>query len=123
MKAMIYKKYGEVDVLNLAELDTPTPKNNEVLIKVHATTVTPLDWKFRSGKVFVARLMSGPSKPKNPVLGTEISGEIILLIIPLLAMALGKKMTELMPLFQVMWTTTATWTFLLPTKTVAIVCF
>jgi NADPH:quinone reductase-like Zn-dependent oxidoreductase len=76
MKAVIYSKYGDVDVLKLTELEKPIPKSNEVLIKIHATTVTPLDWKFRSGKVFLARLMSGPKKPKNPLLGTEISGVI-----------------------------------------------
>jgi len=77
MKAMIYKEYGSADVLQLVEVAIPVPKENEVLIKVHSTTVTPLDWKFRNGEVFIARLMSGPFKPKNPILGTEISGEIV----------------------------------------------
>ena len=77
MKTMMYMEYGSADVLQLVEVDTPTPKENEVLIKIHSTTVTPLDWKFRSGEVFIARLMSGPFKPKNPILGTEISGEVV----------------------------------------------
>ena len=65
MKTIMYKEYGSADVLQLVEIDIPTPKENEVLIKIHSTTVTPLDWKFRSGEVFIARLMSGLFKPKN----------------------------------------------------------
>ena len=77
MKAIVYTKYGTSDVLELKEVDKPVPKDNEVLVKIHSTTVTPMDWRFRSGKNFFARLiMSGLLKPRNPILGIELSGEI-----------------------------------------------
>ena len=77
MKAIVYEKYGPPEVLQLKEVEKPAPKDNEVLIKVHATTVTPMDWHLRQpGMNIIARMIAGPTKPKNPVLGTEFSGEI-----------------------------------------------
>ncbi len=83
MKAIVYKKYGPPDVLHLEEVNKPTPKDNEVLIKVHATSVTAGDCNAR-GFVFVppgfgtlARLSFGLRKPKQPILGVELSGEIV----------------------------------------------
>ncbi|GAI92755.1 unnamed protein product, partial [marine sediment metagenome] len=66
-------KYGPPDVLQLKEVEKPTPKDNEVLIRIHATTVTLMYWRFRSGKIFLARLLSGIIRTKNPILGTELS--------------------------------------------------
>ena len=77
MKAIVYEKYGPPDVLHLKEVEKPVPKDNEVLIKVHASTVTPMDWHFRQpGKNIIARMMAGPIKPGNPILGVEFSGEV-----------------------------------------------
>ena len=81
MKAIIQTKYGPPEVLQLKEIDKPTPKDNEVLIKVHAFTVTKYDYWVRSstaptGFGLLMRLASGIRKPKNPILGTELSGEI-----------------------------------------------
>ena len=76
MKAIVYEKYGPPDVLELREVDKPVIKDDEVLIKVHATTVSPLDYKFRSGEVFIARLMSGIRGPRKAILGCEAAGEI-----------------------------------------------
>jgi NADPH:quinone reductase-like Zn-dependent oxidoreductase len=76
MKAVIYTKYGSPNVLKLEEIDKPIPKDNEVLIRIHATTVVPMDWRFRKGNNIVARLLSGLFKLRNPILGTEFSGEI-----------------------------------------------
>ncbi|MFC2015193.1 NAD(P)-dependent alcohol dehydrogenase [Chloroflexota bacterium] len=77
MKAIVYEKYGSPDVLELKEVEKPEPKDNEVLIKVYATTVTPMDWHFRQpGKNIIARMMAGPIKPNNPILGVELAGEI-----------------------------------------------
>lgn len=76
MKAIVYEKYGSPDVLKLKEIERPTPKNNEVLIKIFATTVTAVDSIFRQGNQFFARLATGITKPKNQILGAEFSGEI-----------------------------------------------
>jgi NADPH:quinone reductase-like Zn-dependent oxidoreductase len=90
MKAIIYKKFGSPEVLQLAEVETPNPQDNEVLIKVHAAGVTLFDCWMRSGHAppgfkFLMRLSSG-FKPKQPILGTEVSGEIA---------AVGKDVTRL----------------------------
>lgn len=83
MKAMVYTQYGPADVLHLQEVEKPTPNNNEVLIKVHATSVTAGDCNARGftfvppGFGFPARLMFGLRKPKQPILGLELSGEIV----------------------------------------------
>lgn len=77
MKAIVYTKYGPPDVLELKEVEKPVLKDNEVLIKLYATTVTPMDWHFRQpGKNIIARMMAGPIKPKNPILGVEFAGEV-----------------------------------------------
>jgi len=76
MKAIVSTKYGPPDVLQLKEVEKPAPKDNEVLIKMHASTVTAVDCTFRQGKPFIGRFFSGLRKPKNPIQGTELAGEI-----------------------------------------------
>jgi len=77
MKAIIYEKYGPPDVLKLKEVEKPTPKDNEVLIKVHAASLNYADWAFVRGKPFLVRLMgAGLLKPKNTILGSDIAGRI-----------------------------------------------
>lgn len=76
MEAMVCEKYGTPDVLRLDEVKTPTPKDNEILIRVHAAVVTNADCAARKGKPLVARLAFGLFKPKSKILGTEFSGEI-----------------------------------------------
>jgi NADPH:quinone reductase-like Zn-dependent oxidoreductase len=76
MKAMVCTKYGTPDVLQLKEVEKPVPKDNEVLIKIHATTVTTAGIAWIEGKPYLARLFSGLTKPKNPILGVELAGEI-----------------------------------------------
>ncbi len=82
MKAVIYTEYGPPDVLRLAEVAQPTPKDNEVLIRVHATTVTSGDCNMRGftfvphGFGLMSRLMFGYRRPKKPILGVEFAGEI-----------------------------------------------
>lgn len=81
MKAVVYERYGPPEVLQLKEVEKPAPKDNEVLIKTHAVTVTSGDWRVRSLSVpagfgFIMRLVFGISKPKQPILGSELAGVI-----------------------------------------------
>jgi NADPH:quinone reductase-like Zn-dependent oxidoreductase len=74
MKAIVYTKYGPPDVLQLKEVAKPTPKDNEVLIKVHAASVNDWDWGLLRGKPFVNRLLFGLLKPRIKILGVDIAG-------------------------------------------------
>jgi NADPH:quinone reductase-like Zn-dependent oxidoreductase len=77
MKAIVYQKYGSSDVLELKEVEKPIPNDNEVLIKVQAASVNPLDWRIMRGKPFMIRLSGiGLLKPKNKILGVDVAGRI-----------------------------------------------
>ncbi|MBK9728212.1 MAG: NAD(P)-dependent alcohol dehydrogenase [Saprospiraceae bacterium] len=76
MKASIYTKYGPPEVVKITNAHKPTPKDNEVLIKIHATTVNRTDCGFRSAEYFIVRFFSGLFRPKNKILGSEFAGEI-----------------------------------------------
>lgn len=76
MKAVVYQKYGKSDVIEIKEIAKPVSKENEVLIKVCATTITAVDSIFRNGNNFFARLATGITKPKKEILGFEFAGEV-----------------------------------------------
>lgn len=76
MKAIVCTKYGSPDVLELREVEKPTPKDNEVLIKVYAASVTAADGMMREGTPFYGRLFIGLTKPNNPITGTGFAGVI-----------------------------------------------
>lgn len=76
MKAIVYTKYGSPDVLELKEVEKPTPKAHEVLIKVHAASANPADWHLMRGEPFIARFANGLRKPKNTRLGADVAGRV-----------------------------------------------
>jgi NADPH:quinone reductase-like Zn-dependent oxidoreductase len=96
MKAMVYHDYGSPEVLELAEIDQPVVKDDEVLVKVHAASVNWLDWHFLTGTPFLARLMAGLLKPKNEVLGIDLAGWVE---------AVGANITQFQPGDEVFGTT------------------
>jgi NADPH:quinone reductase-like Zn-dependent oxidoreductase len=75
MKAIVYSAYGPPDVLQVKEMEPPVPKDNEVLIRVHAAAVTTTDCNLRRGDKLM-RLVFGLRRPRRPILGTEFAGEI-----------------------------------------------
>ena len=77
MKAIVYTKYGSPDVLHLKDVEKPTPKDNEVLIKIRAASVNAYDWHFLTADIFLIRLMGGGLlKPKDTRLGADIAGQV-----------------------------------------------
>ena len=82
MKAIVYTEYGPPDVLQLKEVEKPTPKEGEVLVRIHATTVTSGDYRMRDPELstrVLALLFGfniGLTKPKNTRIGSELAGEI-----------------------------------------------
>ena len=77
MKAIVYTKYGTPDVLRLRDVPKPTPKDDEVLIQIHAASVNAYDWHFLTADIFLVRLMGvGLFKPKNTRLGADIAGRV-----------------------------------------------
>lgn len=76
MKASVHTKYGPPEVAQLTEVDKPIPKENEVLIKVVASTVNRTDCGFRSAEYFISRFWSGLLKPNHTILGCEFSGVV-----------------------------------------------
>ena len=76
MKAVVYTRYGPPDALELKEVDKPVPSDNEVLIRVHATTVNRTDCAALRGKPMLARVVYGLRGPRNTILGNEFAGEV-----------------------------------------------
>jgi NADPH:quinone reductase-like Zn-dependent oxidoreductase len=89
MKAIVTERYGSPDVLELKDVEKPTPTDNEILVKVHAASVNPMDWHLLEGKPFIARPMTGGLlKPKNMRPGVDIAGKVE---------AVGRNVKEFQP--------------------------
>ena len=76
MKAVVYTEYGSPDVLQLKEVEKPNPKDDEVLIRIHAAAANPLDWHNLRASPFFVRFSEGLLKPKHIVLGADIAGRV-----------------------------------------------
>ncbi len=77
MKAIVYTRYGPPDVLRLEDVERPVPKDDEVLVKVHAASVNAYDWHFLTADIFLIRLMgAGVLKPKFTRLGADVAGRV-----------------------------------------------
>ncbi len=76
MKAIVCTKYGAPDFLQMKEVEKPTPKDNEILIKIHASSVSSGDSRMRRADPFIIRLIFGFKRPRNPILGVVVAGEI-----------------------------------------------
>ncbi|MBV9769880.1 MAG: NAD(P)-dependent alcohol dehydrogenase [Bryobacterales bacterium] len=76
MKAAVYDRYGASDVVQIRDVGQPVPKDNEVLIKVRAASVNPLDWHTMRGTPYLARMMGGLRKPKDNRLGVDVAGQV-----------------------------------------------
>lgn len=85
MKAVVYTSYGPPDGLQLREVEKPTPEDEEILIKVYAAAVNPLDWHKLRASPFFVRFSEGLLKPNRPVLGADIAGRVE---------AVGSKVTQ-----------------------------
>jgi len=89
VKAIVYTRYGSPDVLQLKEVEKPTPKDDEVLIEIHAASVNAYDWHFLTADIFLIRLMGGGLlKPKSTRLGADIAGRVE---------AVGKNVKQFQP--------------------------
>src|SRR5712692_9473910 len=88
MKAIVYHNYGSPEVLKCEEVEKPTPGDNEVLIKVRAASVNPLDWHFMRGTPYFVRIMAGLRKPKMTRLGVDVAGQVE---------AVGRNVTQFKP--------------------------
>jgi len=85
MKAIVCEKYGSPDVLELREVAKPTPKDDEVLVKIHAVSINDWDWGLLQGSTLVDRLLFGFFRPRHAILGSDIAGRIE---------AVGKNVTQ-----------------------------
>jgi NADPH:quinone reductase-like Zn-dependent oxidoreductase len=85
MRAVVHDRYGPPEVLRLEDVERPVPADDEVLVRVHATTVTRTDCGLRSAEYFISRLITGLRRPKRRILGLELAGEVV---------AVGAAVTE-----------------------------
>jgi NADPH:quinone reductase-like Zn-dependent oxidoreductase len=76
MRAAVHDRYGPPDVLRLEDVEQPVPNEDEVLVRIHATTVNRTDCGLRSADLFITRFITGLRRPKRKILGMELAGEV-----------------------------------------------
>jgi NADPH:quinone reductase-like Zn-dependent oxidoreductase len=76
VKAIVFETYGPPEVLRLKEVEKPTPKEDEVLVEIHAASINYVDWQVLRGESFLMRLMNGLLKPKHKILGDDLAGRV-----------------------------------------------
>jgi NADPH:quinone reductase-like Zn-dependent oxidoreductase len=91
MKAAVHTRYGPPDVVRVVDVPTPTPKDNEVLVKVQATTVNRTDCGFRGAKPFFVRAFTGFARPRVRILGNEFAGQVEALGPGVTSLAIGDR--------------------------------
>ncbi len=88
MKAAVYRCYGAADVVRIESIERPVPSDHGVLVRVHATSINPLDWHFMRGEPYIVRTSSGWGAPKDTSMGTDFAGTVE---------AVGKLVTRFKP--------------------------
>ena len=76
MKAIVHRCYGSPDVIRLEDVPKPTPTDGEILVRVHAASVNPLDWHYLEGTPYMVRIDEGFGRPENPRLGVDFAGTV-----------------------------------------------
>lgn len=76
MRAVVHDRYGPPEVLRLEDVERPVPKDDEVLVGIHATTVSRTDCALRAGEPFISRFVTGLVRPKRKILGSDLAGEV-----------------------------------------------
>jgi NADPH:quinone reductase-like Zn-dependent oxidoreductase len=99
MKAIVHERYGRPEVLELREVDVPVPENDQVLVRVHASSVNPVEWYGVTGPYF-ARIGNGLRRPKDPTVGADLAGRVE---------AVGSDVTEFQPGDEVFGTSGSAW--------------
>src|SRR4026207_1095950 len=98
MKAIIYTEYGSPDVLQLKDVEKPSPKDDEVLVKIYAASANAADWHLMRAEPFLARLENGLLKPKNTKLGADVAGRVEAVGRNVIQFKLGDEVFGEMPL-------------------------
>src|SRR5689334_13469293 len=91
MLAAIVERYGPPEALVIRDVPTPEPGPEQVLVQIHASVVTPSDVAFRNGELWIARLFSGPFKPRLPILGDAFAGTVVRLGAGVTRFAVGDR--------------------------------